>query len=40
MLTCLQKVQEINLKKGEVKGRYYSAVKTYAIIKILRRDLT
>jgi hypothetical protein len=39
MMTCLQDVQEINYKEREVKESYYPAVRTYAIIKILRREL-
>jgi hypothetical protein len=38
MLTCLQKIIETNVKLEEVKPRHYTALRPYAIIKILRRE--
>jgi hypothetical protein len=39
MITCLKDVQEINYEEKGVRESYYPAVKTCAIIKILRREL-
>ncbi len=40
MSTCLQGIRERNYKGREVKRSYDSAVRTYVIIKILRRNVT